>query len=69
MLYVKDLQKADSRRRYTIETTAEGWEVREEQDAEVVRQARYDDWHRVERAQRAITIEVNNLLETGWQER
>ena len=34
----------------------EGWEVREERDSEVVRQAHYQDWHRVERARRSFAI-------------
>jgi hypothetical protein len=36
--------------RVTITRSNEGWDVREERDDQVVRTARYTDWHRVERA-------------------
>lgn len=36
--------------RFTVSRSERGWEVREEQDERVVRQAYYSDWHRVERA-------------------
>lgn len=68
MLFVKKLQKAQHLRRYTIETTSSGWEVRTEQDSEVVRHTHYQDWHRVERARRAFAIEVDSLREAGWRE-
>jgi hypothetical protein len=31
-----------------------GWDVREEHDSHVVRQATYQDWHRVERVMQAF---------------
>lgn len=68
MHFVKQLQKAHHHRRYTIESSERGWEVRQEQDREVVREACYQDWHRVERAHRAFVIEVNSLRDEGWQE-
>jgi hypothetical protein len=43
-----------------------GWEVRVEHDSEVVRQSRYTDWHRVERAVSAIEREVRRLQSRGW---
>jgi hypothetical protein len=33
-----------------------GWDVREEQDSQVVRQVTYTDWHRVERAMQAFDL-------------
>jgi hypothetical protein len=62
----RKLQYLDHTRRYSIAATAEGWEVREERDSQVVRQARYQDWHRVERARRSITVELKNLRAKGW---
>jgi hypothetical protein len=47
--FTKSLRKAQHVRRYTIQTTSNGWEVKQEQDSEVVRQSCYQDWHRVER--------------------
>lgn len=34
----------------TVTKSADGWEVRETHDSEVVRTQHYSDWHRVERA-------------------
>jgi hypothetical protein len=66
--FAKSIKKADHTRRYTIQPTPVGWEVREEQDSRVVKRACYHDWHRVERARRAFAIEVLNLRSEGWQE-
>ena len=66
--FSKCIRKADHVRRYTIQTTTTGWEVRQEQDSDVVLQTRYQDWHRVERAQRAIIAEMRSLRDEGWTE-
>jgi len=36
--------------RFTVSRCEQGWEVREQRDERVIREARYSDWHRVERA-------------------
>jgi len=36
--------------RFTVTRGAEGWDIREERDDNVVRKVNYQDWHRVERA-------------------
>lgn len=66
--FSKQLQHLDHTRRYSISVTVDGWEVREERDSQVVRQAHYQDWHRVERAQRSITHELDELQNKGWTE-
>jgi hypothetical protein len=66
--FVKSFKKADQTRRYSIRSTGSGWEVREEQDAEILRHSHYQDWHRVERARLAIALKVNVLREQGWRE-
>lgn len=66
--FVKNLQKADRLLRYTIQTTDTGWEVREEQNSEVIRRERYQDWHRVERARRALDVQLTTLRDEGWTE-
>lgn len=66
--YVKSFKKADHIRRYTIQNTDSGWEVREEQDAEIVRHDFYQDWHRVERARVAMTLRMSELRDQGWSE-
>jgi hypothetical protein len=66
--FVKSLQKADHIRRYSIQPTSTGWEVREEQDSEIVRHSFYQDWHRVERAMQAFSLKLNVLREEGWRD-
>jgi len=68
-MYARKFQKAGQTRRFTITDAAnEGWEVREEQDSQVIRSARYTDWHRVERARMAFALEAATLESAGWRE-
>lgn len=62
----RTLQHLDHTMHYSIVTTGEGWELREERDSRLVRQAHFQDWHRVERATRVITIQVDDLRTKGW---
>ena len=66
--FVKSLRKADHIRRYSIQATSAGWEVREEQDSEIVRHSFYHDWHRVERARQSFSLKLHTLREEGWSE-
>ena len=66
--FEKSLKYQERTRRYSIEVTETGWEVREERDSEVVKSVHYQDWHRVERARRSITIELDDLQRQGWSE-
>ena len=66
--FTKTLQLQNQTRRYSIVTTDDGWEVLEERDSQLVRQAHYQDWHRVERARRSITIALDDLRTQGWAE-
>jgi hypothetical protein len=66
--FQKSVKKADHVRRYSITPTMSGWEVREEQDSEVIRQTCYTDWHRVERAKLVFDLRVSSLRQNGWQE-
>jgi len=68
-MYARMLRKAEHTRRFTVvETYPAGWEVREEQDSEVISRQRYTDWHRVERAQIRIAHAVGVLVDDGWEE-
>ena len=67
-MFAKSLRYLEQTRRYSIAPTESGWEVREERDSEVVKQVRYQDWHRVERARRSIAIELDDLQRQGWSE-
>ena len=68
MHFEKSLRNQAQTRRYSINATDDGWEVREERDSEVVKRVRYQDWHRVERARRSIAIELDALRNKGWRE-
>ena len=66
--FTQKLQHLDHTLHYSIVSTDEGWELREERDSQLVRQAHLHDWHRVERATRVIAIEVDDLRTKGWTE-
>ena len=67
-MFFKTLIQAGHTRSFTVQAHREdGWEVRIEQDSQVIRQRRYTDWHRVERALSAIQREVESLQMQGWQ--
>jgi hypothetical protein len=67
-MFTKSIRKANHVRRYSIKPTIEGWEVREERDSQIVRQACYHDWHRVEHARRVFVLQLTQLEREGWQE-
>jgi hypothetical protein len=68
-MYKRVFRKADQTHRFLITTgKGEGWEVREEQDSEVILSVRYTDWHRVERARMAFATQALNLQLSGWKE-
>lgn len=66
--FTKSLRNAEHTRRFSIAATKDGWELKEEQDGEVSRQVRYQDWHRVERARRSLTLKLETLRDAGWSE-
>ena len=63
----KELRFAGHVKRFLINRLGrEGWEVREEEDRQVVKQVCYTDWHRVERALNLFNIEIGELESKGW---
>jgi hypothetical protein len=68
LAFDKSLKFLEKTRRYSIAATDAGWEVREERDSQIVRKVHYQDWHRVERARRSISIELDVLQRQGWSE-
>ena len=67
-MFVKELTQAGHRRRFSISDRREsGWEVRDVQDEQVLKQVCYTDWHRVERALQIFTLVIDDLEERGWQ--
>jgi len=67
-MFSKSLRNQNRTLRFSIDATNSGWEVREERDSEVVKKVQYQDWHRVERARRSFSIELDALRQSGWQE-
>jgi hypothetical protein len=65
-MYVRQLRQAGHTRRYEIHEREGTWEARALLDTQVVKQARYDDWHRVERARLRFDLEVVSLEDHGW---
>lgn len=66
--FSKSIRNDQHVRRYSIAPTLGGWEVREEQDSQVIRASCYHDWHRVERARRTFLLEMTALRERGWRD-
>ncbi len=67
-VFVKQLRQAGRSLRFTILSSASGWEVREEADGGVLRQVQLSDWHRVERARQIFTSKALLLEADGWVE-
>ena len=68
-MYERMLRNASAIRRFTVTyLQSAGWDVREEQDSRVLRRVIYHDWHRVERASLAFSLEAKSLLQSGWVE-
>ena len=64
--YAHTLRKDGRTRHFEILRDTDGWRVLDRADTTVLREARYTDWHRVERARRAFTIECSVLRAEGW---
>ncbi len=54
--------------RFHVAPDSEGWRVREEEDALVLRDMHRDDWHRVERDRCLFELTALVLASTGWSE-
>ncbi len=49
-MWMLEMRSEGQTRRLTVNRSERGWQMTEEQDAHVVRDVTYTDWHRVERA-------------------
>jgi hypothetical protein len=66
-MFTKELTNAGHRRRFSISPRGEdGWEVRDVSDETVLKDVRYTDWHRVERAQQVFNLLIDELENDGW---
>ena len=69
MIFAKRLRSQDHTRSFVVDKADDrGWEVREEQDNEVVKRTSLHDWHRVETAMMRFAIEAMQLQSAGWIE-
>ena len=62
-MFSSELTQDGHTKRLTITRSRIGWEIREEHDSKVVREASYTDWHRVERARQRFALENDLELE------
>jgi hypothetical protein len=69
MIFTKRFRSAAHTRSFVVGGPDErGWEVREEEDNEVVKRAWLHDWHRVEHAMMRFAIQAMQLESAGWTE-
>ena len=69
MIFAKRFRSQDHTRSFVVDNAdARGWEVREEQDNEVVRRAWLHDWRHVENAMMRFGLEAMQLQNAGWTE-
>jgi hypothetical protein len=68
MLFNRQLTREGHRHRLVITADINGWTIREEADAVVLKQIHRDDWHRVERDYLLFDIAAVGLKRDGWTE-
>ena len=66
MIFSRRLRSDDHVREFHVGQADHGWEVREEEDHQVVRRTLMDDWHRVENAMMKFALEATRLERAGW---
>ena len=69
MIFTRRLRSEHHVREFVVDEADErGWEVREEEDDQVVRRTSLHDWHRVESAIMRFGIRATLLQQAGWVE-
>ena len=69
MIFAKFFRSQNHTRGFVVDNAGDrGWEVREEQDNEVVKRTWLHDWHRVENAMMCFALEAMQLRSAGWIE-
>ncbi len=66
MPFNRTLTKGEHVHRFMVQSHGEGWEVREEEDAALVKRVHRDDWHRVERDGLLFAMTARDLIRRGW---
>ena len=54
--------------RFVVAENLAGWDVCEEEDSTILRQAHREDWHRVERDMQLFELKALALKRAGWIE-
>lgn len=66
-MFTQELTNAGHVRRFEIRKDGpEGWEMRVEEDSDILRRQHFTDWHRVERALTRVALEIAELQDAGW---
>jgi hypothetical protein len=68
MLFNRQLTREGHSCRLVITADINGWNIREEADALILKQIHRDDWHRVERDCLLFEIAAVELKRDGWTE-
>lgn len=69
MIFSRRLRSHEHSRAFVIDTADErGWEVREEEDSQVIKRIWMHDWHRVENAMLRFGLQATQLQRAGWVE-
>jgi hypothetical protein len=69
MIFTKRFRSQDHTRVFVVGNADErGWDVRVEEDNEVVKRTWLHDWHRVENAMMRFAIQAMQLQRAGWTE-
>jgi hypothetical protein len=69
MIFSKRLRSQEHIKAFVVdEADDRGWEVREEEDHQVVKRVWMHDWHRVENVMMRFALEATQLQRAGWVE-
>ena len=69
MIFSKQLRSLNHTRAFVVgEADERGWEVREEEDNQIVKRTWLHDWHRIEHAMMSFMLETVQLRSAGWTE-
>jgi hypothetical protein len=68
MIFAKRFRSQHHTRAFVVNSDVRGWEVRVEEDNEVVKRTLLHDWHHVEHAMMGFAIQATQMQSAGWIE-
>ena len=69
MIFSQRLRSHGHTREFVVDRANErGWEVREEEDYQIVKRTWINDWHGVEKAMMRFGLQATQLQRAGWVE-